>query len=404
MNYGIGLSGLTTTSQSLDVISQNIANVSTAGYKAASSEFAALYSGGNGSGVEVASVDQDFDTDGTQQATGNALDMAISGNGFFVLTTPQGQNVYTRAGNFSQDANNNIVNNAGYALQGYPVDDDGNLLTGGTTNLQISTANVPARASTSLTFDANLKADSTVIDTSDAGYTFDPNDASTYSYSYSSSVYDSLGQEHQVTQYFVNQGNNNWNVNYYVDGAANNSATLQFDNDGVLAAVNGDQNANGQVPLTITPDNAAAMDLNIDYRNDTQYAADFSASYDTDGYGSGELSDIAVDDDGSIFAIYSNGTRLLQGQVALANFANPNGLQQADNTSWSATTDSGTAQIGSAGSGVMGTLSSGSYEGSNVDLSSELVDLMTAQRNYQANARTISSNDQMMQVLFNTMS
>lgn len=395
MSYNIGLSGLQTTNQSLNVISQNIANVSTAGYKAGSSLFSALYAGGSGSGVELTKVEQDFNTDGTPTYTGDGLNMAISGQGFFVVTTPQGLNAYTRAGVFERDANNFITTPSGYKLQGYSVDADGNLLTGVVTDLRISTSNVSAKASTSLDFSTNLDAETEAVNTTT--YPFDPTNANSYNYSYTSGVYDSLGVEHQLTQYFVKTGPNTWDSHYFVDGTDTTvSQPLTFNTDGSIAS------PLTPVNLTLNPAGADPMTLAIDYSDSSQYASDFVASYDTDGYGSGSLAGVDVDDDGSVFAIYSNGVRMLQGQVVLAGFANPNGLAQGQDTTWSATTQSGIAQIGAAGSGVLGTLSSGRYESSNVNLSNELVSLMTAQRNYQANAKSISTDDQMTQVLFNS--
>ncbi|EKE73976.1 flagellar hook protein FlgE [Gallaecimonas xiamenensis] len=393
MSYNIGLSGLRSTNQALNVISQNIANVSTAGFKAARAEYAALYAGGEPGGVEVAQVSQDFSKDGSKEFTGRSLDLAISGQGFFMVKNAQGQTAYTRAGTFNKDASNFIVGAGGEKLQGYGVDANGALLTGVVTDLKISASNLAAKASTRLDFKANLRADAAVPATTP----FDPADANSFNYSYTSSVYDSLGTEHTVTQYFVKTGANTWDSNYYVDGAATGvTQAVNFNTDGTLAA------PTTPVVLNMTPAGADPIALDVSYTGTTQYAADFSASYDADGYSSGELAGVRVDDDGSVFAVFTNGKDLLQGKVALANFSNPNGLAKGDNTSWTATFSSGNAVIGDPGAGGLGTLTAGAYEGSNVDLTGELVNLMTAQRNYQANAKSISTADKMTQVLFSS--
>lgn len=395
MSYNIGLSGLRSTNQALDVISQNIANVSTAGFKAARAEYAALYAGGEAGGVEIAQVSQDFSKDGSKEFTGRNLDMAISGQGFFVTKNAMGQMAYTRAGTFNKDANNFIVSASGDKLQGYSVDANGALATGVVTDLKVSASNLPAKASTSVAFKANMRADAAVP----TNPTFDPTDANSFNYSYTSRVYDSLGTEHTVTQYFVKDSANNWTSHYYMDGAAMGTPATQalsFNTDGTLAA------PATPVTLTMAPAGADPMTVTMDYTGTTQYAADFSASYDADGYSSGELAGVRVDDDGSLYAVFTNGKDLLQGQVVLANFANPNGLDKSDSTSWTSTFASGNATLGNPGTGGMGSLTAGAYEGSNVDLTGELVNLMTAQRNYQANAKSISTADKMTQVLFSS--
>ena len=391
MSFSIGLSGLRAVSEELDVISQNIANVNTAGYKSSRAEFAALYGGDQPSGVEVNNVSQNFERDGNVVSSGRTLDLAISGSGFFQLKD-NGQSVYTRAGLFQKNSDNYIVNGSGLKLQGYAVDNQNKLLPGAVTDLQVSSASIPAKASTKVDYVGNLKADASTISVA-----FNPADASTYNYSQSGSVYDSLGVEHTLTQYFTKTGANAWNANYYVDGAAVQTQALTFNTDGTLAT------PATAVSLSLTPAGANAMTVALNIGDMSQYASDFSVSRNqSDGYTAGDMTGVQIESDGSLMAVYSNGQTLLQGQVVMANFANPTGLRQGDNTTWYQTFSSGQATIGAPGSGSLGTLSSGSYEGSNVDLSSELVNLMTSQRNYQANAKTISTTDKMTQVLFNS--
>src|SRR5690554_5908177 len=213
MSYNISLSGLRTTNQSLDVISQNIANVSTAGFKASRAELAALYSGGQAGGVEMQRVSQNFNKDGTKEFTGRDLDIAISGQGFFILKDESGQMRYSRAGMFNKDANNYIVSAGGMRLQGYPANANGGIDTGAPTDLQISANKLPPQASNSLEFVANFKADAAIPTAA-----FDPTDSNSYNFSYSSNLYDSQGVEHTLTQYLIKTADNEWTAYYQIDG------------------------------------------------------------------------------------------------------------------------------------------------------------------------------------------
>lgn len=407
MSFNIGLSGLRSTNQSLDVISQNIANVSTAGFKASRPEMAALYSGGQPGGVEMSNVSQNFSKDGSKQASGRDLDMAISGQGFFILRDDNGQERYTRAGMFNKNADNFITNASGMRLQGAGVNADGDLIPGVQTDLRINAVNLPARASTSVEFMANFKADAAVpAGAPFAPGDFDPENAAHYNFSYSTELFDSQGNEHTLTQYLVKTDANTWNAHYYINGAPQLDGiggvqppqAIEFNTDGTLLA------PTAAVNITYNPTGADPMVLALDMTGTTQYAGNFSVNRNTtDGYATGELAGLRVNDDGSIYAVYTNGRDRLQGQVMMANFANPGGLSQADNTTWTQTFASGTATTGAAGTGALGSLTAGSYEDSNVDLTGELVNLMTAQRNYQANAKSVSTADQLTQVLFNTL-
>ncbi len=396
MSFNIGLSGLRTTSQSLDVISQNIANVSTAGFKAGRPEMAALYAGGQPGGVEMSNVSQNFSKDGTKQNSGRDLDMAISGQGFFVMKDDNGQMRYSRAGMFNRNADNLITNAGGLTLQGYAANADGSLIDGAMTDLRINATTLPARASTELEFVANFKADAAAVPT---GLAFDPNDVSTYNFSYSADLFDSLGNEHTFTQYMRKTGDNTWEAHYFVNGNLRpGDRTITFAEDGSMSA------PAGPIAFEFDPPGAEPMNIAVSMAGTTQFAGDFSVSRNaTDGFSSGELAGLRVNEDGSIYAVYTNGRDRLQGKVILANFTNPNGLAQADATTWTQTFASGTALVGAAGSGALGTLTPGAYEESNVDLTGELVNLMTAQRNYQANAKSVSTADQLTQVLFNKL-
>lgn len=403
MSFSIGLSGLRAVSEELNVISHNIANVNTAGFKAGRAEFAALYSGGQAGGVEMNNVSQNFDRNGDVVTSGRALDLAISGSGFFVLSDSKGQVAYSRAGMFQKDADNRIVASNGMALQGYGVNADGQLVPGVIGDLKVTAANVPAKASTKVDFVANLKADASKVDTTAAGYTFDPNDASSYNFSQSGKLFDSLGVEHTLTHYFVKTGDNTWRTHYYVDGKPVQSGGADQVQDLVFKADGSLQSPTGNVTLNLSPAGANPMAVELNVSGLSQYASDFNVSRNqSDGYTAGDMTGVRIEQDGSLMAVFSNGQSLLQGQIVMANFANASGLQQGDNTTWTQTFSSGQPTQGVPGTGTLGSLTSGSYEGSNVDLTGELVNLMTAQRNYQANAKSISAADKMTQVLFNS--
>ncbi len=403
MSFSIGLSGLRAVSEELNVISHNIANVNTAGFKAGRAEFAALYSGGQAGGVEMNNVSQNFDRNGDVVTSGRALDLAISGSGFFVLSDSKGQVAYSRAGMFQKDADNRIVASNGMALQGYGVNADGQLVPGVIGDLKVTAANVPAKASTKVDFVANLKADASKVDTTAPGYTFDPNDASSYNFSQSGKLFDSLGVEHTLTHYFVKTGDNTWRAHYYVDGKPVQSGGADQVQDLVFKADGSLQSPTGNVTLNLSPAGANPMAVELNVSGLSQYASDFNVSRNqSDGYTAGDMTGVRIEQDGSLMAVFSNGQSLLQGQIVMANFANASGLQQGDNTTWTQTFSSGQPTLGVPGTGTLGSLTSGSYEGSNVDLTGELVNLMTAQRNYQANAKSISAADKMTQVLFNS--
>lgn len=392
--FNIGLSGLKTTQKALEITSHNIANSGTAGFKSGSAEFASVYNGGQRGGVDVSDIKENFTREGGVVNTGSALDLAITGKGFFVVAE-NGRMAYTQAGRFDLDKDQNIVNSSGNRLQGYGIDADGNLVPGVLTDLKIEAANIPAEASTEVAFSLNLSSASDVI-----AVPFDPAVGNSYNYSQSSEIFDSLGNSHTLTQYFVHTGPNTWQAHYFVNGTdLTTPANLTFDADGQLTA----PAAPATVALTYTPTTGAAvMDFGINLTKSTQFGSGFNIyKNDANGYTAGEFAGVAIAETGEVFATFTNGETKLQGQVVLANFANINGLQTGNKTVWYATNESGAALYGTPDAGSFGALLSGAYVGSNVDISEQLVDLMAFQQNYQANAKTISTADQMMQVLFN---
>ncbi|MFM5615640.1 lateral flagellar hook protein FlgEL [Aeromonas veronii] len=398
MSFSIGLSGLRAVNQELSVISNNVANASTAGFKSSRAEFAAVYGGGQAGGVEMNNVSQNFDRNGDVMRTGRGLDLAISGSGFFVLKDGSGQTSYTRAGMFQRDSGNYLTTASGTRLQGYTTDDAGKLQSGVVGDIQVKAGSLPAKASDKLEFVANLKADASKIDQTVAANKFDPTKSETFNYSQSSKVYDSLGTEHTVTQYFVKTDPNKWDVHYSFNGKpAGGVVNMVFNKNGTL------ESPTSFPDLDLKPDGATEILLKLDMARVSQYASDFNATRNqSNGYTAGDLTGVRVDADGGVYATFTNGQSLLQGQVVMANFTNPNGLLQTNNTTWQQSFSSGQPVLGAPGTGTMGQLTAGAYESSNVDLTGELVSLMTSQRNYQANAKTISSADKMTQVLFNS--
>jgi len=388
MSINISVSGMKANTDKLSTISQNIANSATAGFKTARSEFGSIHNGGQPGGVEVLRTSQNFDQDGNKEYTGRPLDMAISNKGFFIVEDSAGQARYTRDGKFGTDNENFIVNAAGNKLQGYGIDNNGVVQTGNLTDLQIGNASIPAQASTVLNFTSNFKADAPTIPAVPA---FDPTDAATFNSSYSSELYDSLGNTHTLTQYMVKNAPNDWTVNYEVDGTPVGNQNVTFDANGELTA------PAAPVNLTFAPAGGAApMNFDVDMAGTTQYSGEFSTSENsTDGYASGDLAGLDVTDDGAIIANYTNGRSLVQGQLALASFANEQGLAQTNNTAWIQTFESGTPVTGTPGSGVLGTVTSGAYEQSNVDTTDQLVGLMAAQRNYSSNVKAMTTKNDM---------
>jgi flagellar hook protein FlgE len=392
MSFDIAISGLNAINEQLGAISNNIANSGTVGFKSGRAEFASLYAEGQPLGVGVTNVAQSISKNGTVFASASSLDLAINGQGFFVMRDSSGTTAYTRAGYMQTDSNGNLVNNQGMYLQGYPVDANGVIQTGTVGNLTISSGSLPAKATSSLDFTANLNANEDKPKTA----TFDPTDETSYNHTYATQVYDSLGREHTLKQYFVKTDDNTWQVHYYMDDKSMGDAKdMTFNEQGILLKPNGAVNLTAAIP------GADSISLDLNYNGTTQFSSDFSVSKNNgNGYASGERTGQTIDKDGSVYATFSNGERLLQGQVVLANFSNPNGLSSQNGTTWTQTASSGAPLLGTPGTGLLGALTSNTLEGSNVNLTDELVGLMTAQRNYQANTKVISTNDSMMTALF----
>lgn len=400
MSFQQGLSGLNAASQNLNVIGNNVANSGTVGFKQGVASFAGVYAaslgaGGGadiGIGVQVTGVNQQF-TQGNITTTSNPLDLAINGKGFFRMSD-YGTISYSRNGQFQLDKNGYIVSPSGQNLTGFQAV-NGAIVPGVLVNLQLSSSDVLPKASANAVVGVNLAPTAAILPT--AGFV--ATDPATYDYSTSSTAYDSLGQTHTLTYYFNKTAANTWDVNTYIDGTAANGAgvsTLVFNTSGAyVSATNLTKTAtftNGAAPLSLT----------LDYAQMMQTGATFGVnSLSTDGYASGQLSGYNISSDGIVLGNYSNGQTQKLGQVALSNFVNPQGMAPLGGNMFAETAASGVPLTGTPGSASLGALQSSAQEDSNVDLTAELVNMITAQRDYQANAQTIKTEDSVMQTLIN---
>ena len=398
MPFAVALSGLNAASSDLSVTANNIANANTTGFKASRAEFADVFAVGAqniGNGVAMSSVSQEFSQGGVD-FTDRGLDLAISGEGFFTVSD-RGVVSYTRAGSFGVDRDGYVVNAQGNRLQIFPMASNGTFNTGTLNDLRLATADSPPQATTRAEFGVNLPANAAVPPVP----TFDPANASSYNHSTALTIYDSLGASHTATAYFVKTATpNQWEARYYIDGTAVGGAnTLTYSDLGVLTSPVG-----GAITLpAYTPTTGAAdITMTADLLTSTQYGGQFGVNLlSQDGFASGRLSSIDVDPNGVIFARFTNGRSVPLGQVALSNFANTQGLRQLGETSWAESFTSGDAVRGSPGTGSFGLIQSGALESSNVDLTEQLVNMITAQRNFQANAQMISTADQVTQTIIN---
>lgn len=410
MSYQTGLSGLSAASSDLDVIGNNIANANTVGFKSSTAQFADMYANaiattvntGVGIGARLAAVQQNF-SNGSFTKTDQPLDIAINGNGFFQLSN-NGTAVYSRNGVFHLAKDGTIQSTQNLPLMGYAMGPNGKLNTGSVGPLVISTADIPPTATKTIGASFNLNSQDPAPTTAP----FNPSDTTSYNYSQTVPVYDSLGGQQSVTVYFVK----NSTGSYDVHGTSGNSATpvgpdpagnlgtITFDSSGRLTSTNA-ANLAFTIPNS-ADDGATTQALSLNLTGTTQYGEKNGVvSLLPDGNSSGQLTGFGVGADGTLTGSYSNGTTRTLGQVALATFTSPNGLVNLGNNLYGQTADSGPAQLSAPGSTNHGSLQGGQTEDSNVDLTSELVNLITAQRNYQANAQTIKTQQAVDQTLIN---
>lgn len=426
MPFQIALSGLNAASTDLEVTGHNIANAATNGFKQSRAEFADLYanslqdvsSTAAGRGVRVSRVAQQFGQ-GTIDFTSNNLDLAVSGEGFYVLKGDGGNVSYARAGAFGVDREGIVVDQANKKLQVFdPIDAAGTRFnTGDTKNLVLPTLSGEPTATQKVT--ASLNLDSNEAEPTVA-FAADPANITTDMYNHATSVtaYDSLGSSYSMNMYYRKTANaGEWEVystitdpadgaTSFVDGPSGPASTLAFTDAGKLdtSAAATDVSATGVLDLAaFTPANGAQpIDLSFDYSLSTQYGGNFGVNDLTqDGFTAGRLSGIDIDKTGVVFARFTNGHSSALGKIALARFNNPQGLRQAGDTNWQETFTSGDPLIGEANTSSFGLIQAGALENSNVDIAEQLVNLITAQRNFQANAQVISTADTVTQTIIN---
>jgi flagellar hook protein FlgE len=431
MSFNIALSGLAAAQKDLDTTANNIANVNTTGFKESRAEFADVYatsifaSGRTkvGDGATTAVVAQQF-SQGSLQFTNNSLDLAITGEGFFALTPNlQSQDLtYTRAGAFKLNKDNFIVDNKGNLLQGFSVDpvsgENQSVSLTTTTPISIPTSAGAPRATTNIFLSMNLDSRELATD----AIPFDATDRATYNHSTSVTVYDSLGESHIVTSYFRKSSvapaapaNSQWESYVVWDGVTAlpiQGDNLRFDPSGnfvtppvptmTLPAASLNNPANGY----LTNGAQFASDVVVRFRDasgvrqPTQYASTFDVTnLSQDGTTVGYLTGVDIDAFGRVLASYSNGDSAFLSQVAMVRFANVQGLKQVGNTSWKQSITSGEPVGGQANTGTFGAVNASSLEQSNVNLTTELVDLIAAQRNFQANSRALEVNSTLQQTI-----
>ncbi|CAM8673472.1 flagellar hook protein FlgE [Leclercia adecarboxylata] len=418
MAFSQAVSGLNAAATNLDVIGNNIANSATYGFKSGSASFADMFAGSKvGLGVKVAGITQDF-SDGTTTNTGRGLDVAISQNGFFRMLDSNGSVYYSRNGQFSLDENRNLVNMQGLQVTGYPAAGSPPTVQTGANPQPITIPNnlMAAKATSTAAQQINLNSTDSV-----PNIPFDVTSANPDSDSFNKkgtiTVYDNQGNAHNMYVYYVKTADNKWDL-YTQDGSAANgqitkSAQMSFDPNGNLEGIynyspagvlSATPNANPAINVTTDPlSGALPVTFSLSFLNSMQQntGANNIVATNQNGYKPGDLVSYQINDDGTVVGNYSNEQNQVLGQIVLANFANNEGLQSEGNNVWSATQSSGVALLGTAGSGNFGTLTNGALEASNVDLSKELVNMIVAQRNYQSNAQTIKTQDQILNTLVN---
>lgn len=404
MTFEIALTGLNAASSELNTISNNIANNATTGFKRSEVEFADVYpvstlgasKNASGQGVTVSEIRQDFDP-GDLKFTENNLDLAIGGQGFFQVSDG-GKALYTRAGTFGLDREGFITTPAGHRLTGYTTNED-DIVQPIIDELQVDFSDLRPKLTENVDLSMNLNS------TADALAPFDADDPSTYNYSTSTTIYDSLGTSQTSTIYLHKDTASSWSSYLFVDGievSQPGGDELGFDTDGKLQTVNGAPGTSFTT-TTFTPlSDASPMSVNFELAALTQFDSPFGTNQIAqDGYSAGRLDDFDVDADGFIFGRFSNGQSRVMGQVTLTNFANTQGLQQQGNNNWAESYASGEPTTGAPGSASLGLLQSGALEGSNVDVTEELVAMIGAQRSFQANAQVITTGDSLTQTVIN---
>jgi flagellar hook protein FlgE len=401
MSLSTELSGVHAAQSDIDTIGNNISNVNTDGFKNSKADFSAIYGSlvptTPGQGVLTQSLAQSF-TEGTISQTGKPLDVAINGNGFFQLQDGSGT-VYSRDGSFQLDNNGHLVTAAGAQVMGFAAAADGSAGTssGSLQPIQINQANVTPAATSTLTMAVNLSTNDGPIDTT--ANPFSITNPKSYNESTTTTVFDSLGTSRTLTTFFTQASGSGtpdqWQTNWELTSsggtfvASGAGPTMIFDSSGKLSS------GNGTISVSSLPNGAAPLNIAESFAGSSLSGLPFGVnSLTNNGNGGGELTGVQIAGNGVVSGQYSNGDTRVFGTIALANFTNPQGLVPMTGTVWAASTASGPAATGAPGTAALGQLESGALEGSNVDLSTQLVNLIVAQQAYQANVQSINIEQQ----------
>lgn len=410
-SFYTGDSGLNANKYWLSVISDNIANVNTIGFKGERANFEDLVSSSLttfaqgtpknleiGGGAFIGSTVKDFQQ-GTFMNTSTPTDLALDGEGFFMLGNAAGGTYYTRNGQFRTDANGIMVNLSGLQLQGWTLDNNGNI-AGALSEITVPSAVDPA-ATTQISFEdpTNLNSTSTVIayPTTSGAAAFDPNDSTTFNYVNSMNSYDSLGNRHELAYYFEKNAANTWNVHVFADGDTATevgATTLVFDTVGNLSS-----GSPMNISVALANGASSPMSITAELDNMKQLASDFIFYSQQDGNEKGDLLDVTVSEDGVVKGSYTNGQVLDIARIGVATFKDKEMLVRRGSSLYVTNQQVFTPII--TPGGVISKIRSGMLEMSNVDISKEFINLITAQRAYQANARSITTSDEVLQETMN---
>lgn len=432
MSFSQALSGLNAQQQKLGAVGNNIANSQTVGFKSSNVQFADVYAESRiGLGVRTSTVLQNF-SQGNVESTNRNMDLAIAGEGFFRFQQPNGEVGYSRNGQLTMTADGDLVNAQGARIMGYAADAEGNVQPGGdVAALNVDSEGLAASATENLDVALNLDSGEAALIDGQGGYTTPTAeevanglDSSQYSYSTNGTIYDSLGNARNLTMYFTKTGANEWQVDARMSGGPAGAPNYAFTN--IADGQNFDFTSDGRLNNAFTafdldldnPDDIRDADntvvagefgneltsqqIQVDFASTTQFANDSTVNdLSQDGYTSGSLVGVTIQDDGTVMRNYSNEESRAAGQIALVSFRNPEGLQPNGDNLWTSTGASGQELVGAPGTGLRGLIEPSAVETSNVDMARELVDMIVAQRAYQANSQTISTQDELLQTIIN---
>ncbi|MGU3524252.1 flagellar hook protein FlgE [Enterobacteriaceae bacterium C23F] len=405
MGFSQGLSGLNAAAKALDVVGNNIANSQTYGFKAGSIAFADVFSGMDGLGVQVAGVNQNFGQ-GAMATTGGILDLAISnGRGFFRMVNQDGGVFYGRNGQFESDKEGNIYNlTNGLYLTGYMASGTPPTIEPGANvgPIQIPQGGMAPQASTKGSLIGNLKAD----DDKEALVPFDPDKEDTFNFQTQVDAYDSLGNKHVIKVYYARDAAGDWTVHSYDSTSPKmNGANPQYFSQQLEFDSNGNIKPGTTSNLVIEGaafNGAAELKFDLDMSDMTKHSTESTARLgSSDGYPPGSYQGFSLSDGGDVTVKYSNGLTQVLARVVLADFPNEGGLSSKGGNAWEETAQSGQPFLGTSGSGSFGMIKGGQLESSNVDLGSEMVNMIVYQRNYQSNSQTIKTQSELLQTLVN---